>query len=183
MRLTYNELNTDTKVDLSKRNFLRVGGVAAVGTLTLTGFKCGSENVTRYTATITAFLNEIATLLPAQANFISQTIKIAAQFDQAYRRGDFANASTFFNTLAGNVTELFNNLGINVSSQVKVALAIVSTTIKLIAVLLQDQGAAQPVAVTGAEAVSPAVRSTINLIRRLASPASVDATYQASKLQ
>lgn len=171
----------DTNVDLSKRNFLRVGGVAVVGTLTLSAFKCGAESVTRYTSTIIAFLGEIATLLPTQANFISQIIKVARQFDEAYRRGDFANAGTFFNTMAGNITTLFNTLGVGVSSQVKVALAIVSTTVKLIAVLLMDQGATQ--SDTIADAQTPAMRSAINLIQRLASPASVNATYEAARLQ
>jgi hypothetical protein len=151
-------------------------------TLTTSAFKCGSEKVTIYVQTISAFLREIASLLPAQAQFITRIIAVATDFDAAYRRGDFTNATAFFNTLVSNLTTLTTSLGLNLSAQVKVALAIVSSTVRLIAVLLKQQGATQPEAVARARAASPAASAAISTIERLAGLAAIDATFQAARL-
>jgi hypothetical protein len=168
---------------MNRRTFAKRGALGLTAlTLTTSAFKCGSEKVTIYVQTISAFLREIATLLPAQAAFITKIIAVAADFDAAYRRGDFTNATTFFNTLVSNLTTLTTTIGLNLSPQVKVALAIVSSTVRLIAVLLQQQGTAQPEAVARARASSPAANAAISTIERLASPAAVEATFQAAKL-
>jgi len=168
---------------MNRRQFAKRGALGLTAlTLTTTAFKCGSEKVTIYVQTITAFLNEIAGLLPAQAQFVAKITTVAADFDAAYRRGDLANASTFFNTLVGNISTLTNTLGVNLSSQVKVGLAIVSSTVRLIAVLLQQQGATQPIAVATAKASSKPKATAISLIEKLAAPAAVDAAFEAAKL-
>jgi hypothetical protein len=168
---------------MNRRTFAKRSALGLTAlTLTTSAFKCGSEKVTIYVQTISAFLREIATLLPAQAQFITKIIAVAANFDAAYRRGDFTNATTFFNTLVSNLTTLTISLGLNLSAQVKVALAIVSSTVRLIAVLLQQQGTAQPEAVARARAASPAASAAISTIERLANPAAVEATFQAAKL-
>lgn len=171
------------KPTLTRRQFAKRGvlGLAAI-TLTTSAFRCGSEKVSIYVQTISAFLNEIGTLLPNQADTIARIIKVASDFDSAYRRGDFDNASTFFSTMVSNISTFTESLGINLSAQVKTALAIVSSTARLIAVLLKDQGATQPAAITAAKARSKAAASSISLIDRLASPAAVDAAFQAAKL-
>jgi hypothetical protein len=168
---------------MNRRTFAKRGALGLTAlTLTTSAFKCGSEKVTIYVQTISAFLREIASLLPAQAQFITKIIAVATDFDAAYRRGDFTNATTFFNTLVSNLTTLTASLGLNLSAQVKVALAIVSSTVRLIAVLLQQQGTAQPEAVARARAASPAASAAISTIERLANPAAIDATFQAAKL-
>lgn len=175
-------MQTAVDIDISKRYFLKVGGIAGLGALTLGTTACpGSEKVSIYTQTISSFLNEIASLVPAQAAFIARIIKVAADFDAAYRRGDLENASAFFNTMVANVTTLFNDIGVNVSAQMKVGLAIVSSTVKLIAVLLKDQGAAAPAAVAKARGASKSVAKSANAIERLANAASIEALYQAAK--
>jgi hypothetical protein len=168
---------------MNRRTFAKRSALGlTVLTLTTSAFKCGSEKVTIYVQTISAFLREIATLLPAQAQLITRIIAVATDFDAAYRRGDFTNATTFFNTLVSNLTTLTTSLGLNLSAQVKVALAIVSSTVRLIAVLLQQQGTTQPEAVARARAASPAASAAISTIERLANPAAVEATFQAAKL-
>jgi len=168
---------------MNRRTFAKRGaiGLAAL-TLTTSAYKCGAEKVTIYVQTISAFLNEIAGLLPAQAQFIARIISVAGEFDSAYRRGDFTNATTFFNTLVGNISTLMAAIGINLSSQVKVALAIVSSSVRLIAVLLQQQGTAQPEVVSRARAASPAANTAISTIERLANPSAVSAAFEAAKL-
>lgn len=167
---------------MNRRQFTkRAAATVALAGLSGSAFKCGSEKVSIYMQTISSFLNEIAGLIPAQAAFIAKIVKVASDFDTAYRRGDLANASAFFNTLDENITTLFTDIGVNVSAQVKVALAIVRSTLKLVAVLLKEQGDAQPIAVAKARTMSVGAAKSASAIERLADQSSIDALYQAAR--
>jgi hypothetical protein len=155
--------------------------VAGIG-LTTTAFKCGSDKVSIYVTTIVSFLKEISALVPAQAAFISRAIAVAGDFDAAYRRGDFANASTFFNTLVGNVQALATNLGAGLSPRIQTVLSVVSITIRTVAVLLVNEGATKVGAVVAARASNPAMDAAASTIERLANPKSVNAAFEAAKL-
>ena len=168
---------------MNRRQFTKRAALTmAVAGLTGSAFKCGSEKVSIYVQTISSFLNEIAGILPTYAARIAQIVKVASDFDAAYRRGDFANASTFFNGLAENVATFTGDLGLTASSQVKIALAIVNASVRAIAVLLQSQGATQPAAVANAKASSKASARSISIIEKLAAPAAIDSALQAVKL-
>lgn len=169
---------------MNRRQFTKRGALTlATAGLAGSAFRCGSEKITIYVQTITAFLKEIAGLIPNQGPFISKIIAVAEQFDAAYRRGDLTNASTFFNTLADNIASLVAAVGINLSARVKVGLAIVNSTVRLIAVLLKEQGMTQPAMVAIARASSPAMATAIGTIERLADEAAVNAAFQASKIR
>lgn len=169
---------------MNRRQFnKRAALTLAVAGLGGSAFKCGSEKITIYTQTIVAFLKELAGLIPGQGALISKIVAAAEQFDAAYRRGDLTNASTFFNTLADNTNALAAAIGVNLSARIKVALAIVNSSIRLIAVLLKEQGMTQPAMVAGARASSAVeMVKAIGTIERLADEVAVNAAYQASKL-
>ena len=162
---------------MNRRQFVKRGaiGLAAL-TLTTSAYKCGSEQVSIYIRTITTFLNQISTLLPERAAMITKIVKIAADFDAAYRRGDFVSADAFFNSLEQNLTTLVADIGANTSNTVKTWIAIIGATVTSIAVLLKEQVDAQPALaarVSGARSASA--------VERLASQAAVDELYQAAK--
>lgn len=158
----------------------------AVATLALAGltgsaFKCGSEKVTIYVQTISSFLREIAGLIPAQAAFINKIIGIAADLDSAYQRGDFDNTATFLESLSSNINTLIGNLGVNLSAQVKVALTIVNSTVRLIAVLLKQQANTPAVAAMVQGRTSAEDMRKRSLIESLANEQEIDALFKASK--
>lgn len=169
---------------MTRRQFTKRGALTlAVAGFTSTAWRCGSEKITIYVQTIVAFLKELAGLVPGQGPLIAKIVAVAEQFDAAYRRGDLANASVFFNTLADNVNSLITALGLNLSARIKTVLAIVNSSVRLIAVLLKEQGMTQPAMVAEARATSSAMAKAIDAIERLANEAAVDAAYQASKIQ
>jgi hypothetical protein len=116
--------------------------------------------------------------MPGRAAFITRIIAVAADFDAAYRRGDFANADNLFNTLVENLTTLTTDLGVNLSDQVKMWLAVIGATVQTVAVLLRDQIAAQPVSA----AASARAAKSRNAVERLSSAKAVNATFEAAKL-
>jgi hypothetical protein len=163
---------------MNRRTFVKRGalGLAAV-TLTTSAYKCGSEQVSIYVRTITTFLNQISGLLPERAAFIAKIVKLASDFDAAYRRGDFVSADSFFNALDQNISTLTNDIGVNVSNNVKTWISIIGATVTSIAVLFKDQ----------VQTLNPAERAMVRSARsagaveRRASQAAVDALYQAAK--
>lgn len=163
---------------MNRRTFAKrtaIGFPALV--LTTTALKCpGSEQVGIYIRTVVTFLNQISTLLPDHAASITKITKIASDFDAAYKRGDFASADTFFNSLEQNLTALTNAIGVNTSNTVKTWIAIIGATVTSIAVLLKEQVDAQP-----ALAARAASARSAGAVERLASQAAVDALYQAAK--
>jgi len=168
-----------TAKSMARREFVKRGAltVTALG-LASAAFKCGSEQVSIYVRTITTFLNQISTVLPQYAATITKIVKIAADFDAAYRRGDFVSADSFFNSLEQNLTTLTNDIGANVSNNVKTWISIIGATVTSIAVLFKSEIEAQPASV--AARVRASARSA-SAVERLASQAAVDELYQAAK--
>lgn len=161
----------------SKRTLLAVVAAAATGS----AFKCSSEKVSIYVQTISSFLREISTLIPTQAAFINKVIGIAADLDAAYRRGDFDSTTTFLESLSTNINTLITNLGVNLSSQVKVALAIINSTVRLIAVLLVQQANTPAVLAEVKSRTSADDMRRRALIESLANEKDIDAIFKASR--
>lgn len=167
---------------MDRRQFTKRAALTlTVAGLSGSAFKCGSEKVSLYVSTINGLLKEISTLMPAQAQTVSKLIALATDFDVAFRRGDFNNADSLFSTLTTNLTTFTTDLGVNLSDQMKMWLAVIGATVRTIAVLLKDQVEAQSVAVRSIIAAK-ALKSE-SAVRRLANSAAVDAAFQASKLK
>lgn len=163
---------------MNRRTFAKRTAIALPAlVLTTTALKCGSEQISIYVRTISTFLNQISGLLPQHAALITKIVKIAADFDAAYRRGDFASADTFFNSLEQNLTTLTNSIGINTSNTVKTWIAIIGATVTSIAVLFKSQIDAAPAAL----AAEMKGAKSAGAVERLASQAAVDKLYQAAK--
>lgn len=164
---------------MNRRQFTKQAALTlTVAGLAGSAFKCGSEKVSLYISTINGLLREIAVLLPAQSQTIAKLLALATDFDTAYRRGDFDSADSLFNTLVSNLTTFTTDLGVNLSDQVKMWLAVIGATVRTIAVLLRDQVATQPAIAGRARAARSA-----GAVERLADSAAVDAAFQAAKLR
>lgn len=120
---------------ITRRTLLKTGGLAAIGSLTIGTSGCGKD-LTTYTSIIISALEELSPLLPGQSSFISNAIKIARDFDEAYRAGKFANATTLFSNLAGVIGQIADSVGVT-SPAVKTTIAIAGVAMRAIAVLLQ----------------------------------------------
>jgi hypothetical protein len=162
---------------MNRRQFTkRAALTVAVAGLTSSAFKCGSEQVSIYIRTITTFLNQISSLIPAQSAAIARIVKIASDFDAAYHRGDFDSADNFFNSLEQNLTALTNDIGVNTSNTVKTWLAIIGAAMTSLAVLFKEQVDTQP-------AIAARVRGakSAGAVERLSSQTAVDRLFQAAK--
>lgn len=167
---------------MNRRQFARQSTLAlAVAGLSATAFKCGSAQVTIYVQTIISFLREISAIIPAQASFIGKIIAIATDLDAAYKRGDFDNAMAFLESLTSNLNTLIANLGLNVSDRVKVALAIIGSTVRLIAVLLKQQAEQPEVAAAISTRTDAASIRRKALVAELANSSEIEKLYQAAK--
>lgn len=167
-------------VNLNRREFAKRSAlVIAVASIGGTAFKCGSEQVSIYVRTITTFLNQIAGLLPAHEAVIAKIVKVASDFDAAYRKGDFASADSFFNSLTQNLTSLEEDIGIDPNNTVKSWIAVIGATVTSIAVLLKEQVTTQPRQVTAQLRIKA---KSAGAVERLASQAAVDALYQAARI-
>lgn len=162
---------------MNRRQFTKRAALTlTVAAVSSSAFKCSSEQVSIYVHTITAFLNQIAGLLPAHAAAITKIVKLASDFDAAYRRGDFNSADSFFNSLEQNLTALTSDIGINTSNSVKTWLAIVGAAMTSLAVLFKKQVESQP----AIEAAARASKSA-GAVERLSAQSKVDALYQVAK--
>lgn len=164
---------------ITRRTLLKTGGLAAIGSLTIGTSGCGKD-LTTYTSIIISALEELSPLLPGQSLFISNAIKIARDFDEAYRAGKFANATTLFSNLAGVIGQIADSVGVT-SPAVKTTIAIAGVAMRAIAVLLKDQSTQPSVAAAINNQRSAAAVAHIGLINRLADPAAVNALFEAAK--
>lgn len=169
---------------MNRRTLLKTGGAAALGTFTLGNTSCpGKEDLEFYVATVTATLEELKPLLPAQSALLSKGISIAKSFNDAYQDGKFDSAMTIFENLVGVINEIIAAAGINASDGVKVALAVAGVAIRGIAVLLKRQAEQPAVAAVVKEKAKASADSAkqVSLVESLANPKSVQMIFEAAR--
>jgi hypothetical protein len=143
----------------TRRDFLKTSTVAAGGLAfgaAFTAPQCGGvKNLSSYVQMVAGGFSEIKVLLPdlglsqsiiAQvAELIDRGVKIAKDFDTAYKAGKFSDASTLFTGLGETVSQVVSTLGVSTDNRaVKVALAAIGIARVAIAILLQRQADDQP---------------------------------------
>lgn len=168
--------------NLSKRNFLKVGGVAALGSLTLCTASCG-PSMNTWVQTIIGGLEELKPLLPAQGSLLTKAISTAKSFNEAWQDGKFANAAALLENLTATIQQVIDDAGVNVSQQVKTMIAVVGVALRTIAVLMKEQ-MGDPVvaaAVRDKTANSPSAAMQRSVIERLADPNAVNAVFAAAR--
>jgi len=163
------------------RTALKVGAVAVAAPTVLALKGCpGAKNLSVWVNTVVGALQEIAPLLPSSARLISKAVKIAQDFDVAYWAGKFLDATALFENLAGVLSQITQDAGIN-NPTIKIALAVAGVAMRAIAVLLKSQSNQPQVAAVLAAPQTPEMRRRANLIESLANPTSIDALYASVK--
>jgi hypothetical protein len=170
---------------MNRRDMISVTTLAGGGFLTGVGFttpQCGSpRNLSTYVQMIAGGFTEIKVLLPELglsqaiidqvASLLDKGVKIAKDFDTAYRAGKFTDASTLFTNLGSMVTQVVSTLGIATDNRaVKIALAAIGVARVALAIILQRQVDNQPqvaAAVQGSKA-QPSTAKAISEVERLA---------------
>lgn len=149
----------DIAVNLSKRNFLKLGAAAGVGALIVPLAGCG-KNISFYTSTVIGALKDLSPLLPNLSDRIKQAIAVAESFDKAYQSGAFANAASLFETLTTVVSEIVAAIGV-MSDSVKLAIAVGGVALRAIGVLLKSQASDPVVAAEVARSSNQSAKAMI----------------------
>lgn len=169
---------------ISRRSMLRTGALAAGGFAVGTAFTapaCNPKNLSVYVQTVVGALKEISPLLPSSADIIAKAIKVAEEFDKAYREGKFENALVLFENLAGFITQIATDVGVD-NPTVKIALAVAGIALRAIAVLLKAQESEPAVADAVARAnAKPGAAARRSLVDKLANPIAVNRAFAVSR--
>lgn len=158
---------------MNRRDVIK-GGAISVGVLALTGCP-GQKSLSAWVTTIVAAFGEMKPLLAelglSQAiitkvsGWIDTAVKIAKDFDEAYRAGKFKDAVTLFNNLGGLITQIAGALGAVDNRIVKLALISIAIARIAISSLLANHASASPEAMA---VVNAASASDTAEIKRLA---------------
>ncbi len=122
--------------------------------------------------TIRGAFNELKPLFPSQADIIGKILKVADDFDAAYKAKDFSSAETIAANLTSLVSQFTSDIGVGLPPQVKLWLAAASIAIRTIAVLIKG---------SASNNAPQAKVATVSLINKLASTSAVDAAFAAAK--
>lgn len=169
---------------ISRRSMLGTGALVAGSFAVGVGFTapaCNPKNLSVYVQTIVGALEEISPLLPNSAAIIAKAVKVAKDFDDAYRAGKFENALVLFENLAGFISQIANDVGVN-NPTIQIALAVAGIALKGIAVLLKSQES-EPQVVAAMERANakPGAAARRSLVERLANPTAVEKAFAASR--
>lgn len=139
---------------------------------------CAPKNLSLYVQTVVGSLQELSPLLPSSAQLIAKAVKIANDFDAAYKAGRFTDATTLFTNLSDLLSQITGDAGVN-SPTIKIALAVAGIAMRAIAVLLKSQSTQPAVATAIKGNTSAAARQQMSLINNLANDAAVNQIFQA----
>lgn len=142
---------------LTRRDMLRVGGVAGVGLIAFGTTACpGGKSLSTQIVIITESYEQIVPLLPELglgqdaidrvSKLVADAIKVAREFDKAYQAGAFNDAATLFKNLSGLISNIASELNVAQNRTVKAIIAGVGIARIVIAALIQEQGDKLPAA-------------------------------------
>lgn len=172
----------DITVDLSKRNFMKAGGVAAAGTLMLGAKGCGID-VDTWVRTILGGLETLKSYLPAQEALITKAISVAKVFNEAWKGGKFTDATALFENLSNVINEFITAAGIDLSQEVKIIIVVIDGALTAIALFMKKEAndPAIAAAVNAKTAADPNAARQRALIEKMANPRAIDALFAASR--
>lgn len=169
---------------MNRREMISTTAMAGAGFIIGTGFTApacpGAKNLSTYVQMLAGGFSEIKSLLPTLglsqstidkvADLIDKGVKIAKDFDAAYRAGKFSDAATLFTNLGSMISQVISTLGLSVENKaVKVALAAIGIARVAIAILLQREAVAQSQVMAGVlQTRSAAEVQAIGEIQKLA---------------
>lgn len=168
---------------MNRRQMITTSALGAAGFAVGTGFTaeaCSPKNLSTYVQMIAGGFSEIKVLLPdlglsqsiiaKVAELIDKSVKIAKDFDDAYKAGKFTDARTLFTNLGSLVTQVITTLGLSVENQgVRIALAAIAIARIGIAIILDRQLSQPSMAASVQEAqADPENAKALNEIKRLA---------------
>lgn len=162
---------------MNRRTFIGTSTVAGVAIAT-TGFQCGKPKAVAITI-ITGAVAELRLLFPDLA-VLSKISALAVSFKTAWDAGKFDDARTFFANLDTTIGQVISDLGINATTRVKLILATLGIGLRVVAALIQEQGAAQPGAVKAARARAA---GAIDRVAVLSDATAADALLKSSRPQ
>lgn len=142
---------------MNRREMITTTALGGAGFVVGTGFAapaCNTKSLSTYAQMVAGGFAEVKSLLPtlglsqtiiAQiADLLDKGVKIAKDFDQAYKDGKFTDAATLFTNLGSIVSQVVSTLGISVENRsVKIALAAIGVARVAISILLQREVDAQ----------------------------------------
>lgn len=169
---------------MNRREMITTTALGTAGFAVGAGFSapaCGVKNLATYVQMIAGGFSEIKVLLPdlglsqsiiaKVAELIDKGVKIAKDFDEAYKAGKFADAATLFSNLGSLISQMINTLGVSTENRaVKVALAAIGIARVAIAILLNKQAQDDPQVAAAAKAGRnvPSQAKAISEVERLA---------------
>lgn len=165
---------------MNRRNFMVTGATAGAGALVLSQEACKPKDLSGWVVTIVADYGEIKILLPqlgfSQAvidrisGLIDNAVRIAKDFDDAYKAGKFDNAVVLFTSLGDLVTQVASEINVTDNRIVKLLVVGIQIARITIASLLKAQADSQPAVAAKVRAARmvPADQSAIREIERLA---------------
>lgn len=166
-------MTPNINVDLSKRNFLKVSGMAGVGTLALGTTACEKKDVDFYIATVTGSMTQLKQFLPNQAVLLDRAISIAKEVNRAYQDGKFDTALGLARNLTTTINDIITAAGVNLSNTVKVIISIANVALAAVAVLIEGS--------IPASQANRALSPDAEKVREMASPKRVNAIFEASR--
>lgn len=164
---------------MNRRDLIKRGSMAtalvAVGGLQLA---CKPQNLSGWVSTIVSAFGEMKPLLTQMglselvitrvSGWIDTAVKVAKDFDAAYRAGKFSDAVTLFTNLGKLITDIAADLNVTDNRIVKLALVTIAIARIAIASLLKSQSDNQPAVGLARQAASADDEKKLAEIERLA---------------
>ena len=167
---------------MNRRSVLKsigIGTAAVIAAPTLLLQTACAKKVSTWVRSIIGAMEEIASLLPAQADLIGRVVAVAKEFDKAYLDGKFADAIIIFTNLTRLINDLIIAAGAVAPPFVKTALGLAAIAIRAIAVILQEQGESNQAAVRKAMRGTSEEADALRNIRALSNPDAIDQLLKA----
>jgi len=164
---------------MNRRTLLKIGGLAAVGAMTVGITACG-EKISFYVSTVIGSLQTLSPLIPSASGLITKAVAAAKAFDAAYRAGKFADATASFTSLGELALQIAGVVGV-ASPPILVAISVGRVALNAIAQILKSQMKDPVIAGMVAARSDPAAQRQKAMIERMADDKMIEMIVAASR--
>ena len=137
------------------------------------------KNLDLYIDIIVGALDDVSTLFPKVAQFVTKGVKIANDIKADFKAGKFKDGTALVANLGDVIDEIVSDAGIT-DSRVKLAIASAKIALRTVALILAAQGG-QPAVAAAMATLSPAEQAQAEKVRALTDTGAIDRIFAAIK--
>lgn len=162
---------------MNRSEFIKCSVIGSASLILASQLDCGGKSLSGTVQILISGAYELKVLFPSNV-LLDKIIALAVDFNKDWVAGKFDSARSLFENLDSTIQQVITDLDVNATPRVKLLLASLGVALRVVAALIDEQGASQPKAAAMARATAS---RTVDRVKQLSNSSDADSILKAVK--